>query len=740
MNKTLRKIVDKLISENKDYNNFKLLIDEIEKSGESFNRREILGVFDNKKELGFYYTPDVFCKLISEIAKEKKYSSAIDICCGTGNLLYHLKDQIPDLTGIEINENISTLARYINQEAKIINADSLNYSFERKYDLVVGELPWGMTNHNGKRRELSEIFIRKAFQICNEGGNIIVTAPPHILNIMAFKDFRQEFSKHTSLIVTFPAANNKAIEKFVLLKFSMKKSEAVRLGNIDDLQDFNKNYADFITKNILPEEFGDRWDLKYYEMLEKPLYKKLAEVETKTLGEIAEIIKGRQIEKSAITSNKGDYIYLDPRNLTENGIIYSDPQRYVDKESLKESDFRYIAQPGDILVSCVFKPKIYLYKNGDPDAFVSPHLTIIRSLEDDYILSYLKTQEGKKEFKEQMEDSQSGTITPFLTTSAIKNISIPIIPVSELNSLGDESIKNSTEEQLKKTLEELEAYKKRVSKLEDESDDLTKMKIFIEDRFNKMMLQLNKMDAKLDYIVEYMKEISNDFKNIKSLPREEDEKVLKMCQSIDRKMNVFYEKEKKTIEDYVESIKLWLDFWDVLSLESKKFLPIAEFIFDQLFKIEEADYSPFVVQYCRSLENEILKKLFEAYHFEGLKNVGIEELISEDLQNEKTGRFAKMIKLNKTTYTMGDMHFTMSLLKEGGDTLKGSRLLQHFKEFVVKYFDNRILEKEFMKDLAKITNDFRNKAAHPYIIKLETANECKALLRKNLNVFLESRR
>jgi len=44
----------------------------------------------------------------------------------------------------------------------------------------------------------------------------------------------------------------------------------------------------------------------------------------------------------------------------------------------------------------------------------------------------------------------------------------------------------------------------------------------------------------------------------------------------------------------------------------------------------------------------------------------------------------------------------------------------------------------FLDDINQLTNEFRNKAAHPYSIGIDMAKQCQELLRKSLNVFLES--
>ena len=80
----------------------------------------------------------------------------------------------------------------------------------------------------------------------------------------------------------------------------------------------------------------------------------------------------------------------------------------------------------------------------------------------------------------------------------------------------------------------------------------------------------------------------------------------------------------------------------------------------------------------------------------------------------------------------------MNLLKKNGDTLNKSRLLQHFKEFTLQYFQEQIVEEEFLSDLYTIVDKFRNKAAHIYSIDIDLAKSCKEVLRKNINIFLGS--
>ena len=102
----------------------------------------------------------------------------------------------------------------------------------------------------------------------------------------------------------------------------------------------------------------------------------------------------------------------------------------------------------------------------------------------------------------------------------------------------------------------------------------------------------------------------------------------------------------------------------------------------------------------------------------------------------KSHKFALYLKAKNKKYTLGDMNFIMQLIKPGGKTLSKSALLQDFRQFTLNYFDERIVEKEYLDQINRITEDFRNKAAHPYVLDIQIAQNCLVIIRKCLNEFL----
>jgi len=756
MNKSLQNIINKLRADNRDYTDFRTLLAEIDKSKEPIGKDDILDLVASDFRLQLHTTPNGIAQIIAEIVKPNQYSNAIDICCGTGNILYYLQNQIDDLTGVEISENVTALTSYFNPDIKLITADSFHYSFSKNYDLVVGNLPWGMSvEYNGKHLKSEEAFIRKAFELCTIKGDIVFVVPYNLLLGSTFSEFRKELSANLKLVLGLPSGTMRNTNvKTAMLHFSKQPHTIIKIGLIDALDDIGKSYNDFIKKEVQPNELLDRWDPEYFINHDKSVYKELASIETKKLEELAAIIKGKGFKAEEL-QDEGDFLYLKPIHIQGGQLDVTKANKYVGKEQLKETHFQCIAQPGDIIISTIFSElKLYFFKKDDPPSILSNNLAIIRSASDDYIMSYLQTADGKRVFGEQAKDIRKGITIPHISFKDLQSIQIPILPVADLNSLGNKSIEQSSEAKLLNSMsllnELLEARKNESSKddnLVDEpmvayltprGNELQIVLNFIGDRLSKIETQLQIVNKKLDSLLELIKDLSTDFVRIKNIQRDDEERVFKLWQSLDQKLDIIYKEQTLTIENYVEEIKRWLDLWDILDIESKKFLPIAEFIFDELNRIPEADYSPFIVQYCRALENEILKKLFEAYHTEGLIDVDRKELVSEDLTIDNTSVFAKMVMKDDVRYELGKMSRIMSYLKEGGNTLKKSKLLQHFRAFVVKYFEKQILGSDFLNDLERIRDEFRNKAAHPHILGLQMAKECQVLLRKNLNLFLES--
>jgi len=127
---------------------------------------------------------------------------------------------------------------------------------------------------------------------------------------------------------------------------------------------------------------------------------------------------------------------------------------------------------------------------------------------------------------------------------------------------------------------------------------------------------------------------------------------------------------------------------------TRKFIPIAEYLFSKLQKCKCTDYSPVIIELCRAIENELLLKLFKKYTLDLINKIGKENLddfLHKDKSDKflcnKTGIFVKAIKKAVRThspqYTLGQMNAILSMMKEE-KIISNSTLMKDFKIYLGK--------------------------------------------------------
>ena len=222
-----------------------------------------------------------------------------------------------------------------------------------------------------------------------------------------------------------------------------------------------------------------------------------------------------------------------------------------------------------------------------------------------------------------------------------------------------------------------------------------------------------------------------------------EEKLILFNQLMDKQIRILQDDHKDQIDIYVEIVKRWLGFdWDRLDENSKSFLPIAEYLFTELSQFPDQDFSPFIHQYCRTLENEMLNKIFRAY-LQSLidREIDILKDFSWDFgkkesgkpNDEKTLRLAKEIEgylsidRSRWFFELGRMEKCLRYLT--GKTVNKSPLLQDLRAFIFEYFERHIIAIDFLNELNRITVDYRNSAAHTGIVLLEEAKNGRQEIR-----------
>jgi hypothetical protein len=258
-------------------------------------------------------------------------------------------------------------------------------------------------------------------------------------------------------------------------------------------------------------------------------------------------------------------------------------------------------------------------------------------------------------------------------------------------------------------------------------------------------------EEKIDIIIDLVLNLNKEFGYIKNNPLEIEEKLTLFNRELDEKIKELQNQENDQLDKYSDLVKTWLNYdWERLEELSKQYLPSAEFIFLQLSNLINTDFSPFIIQYCRALETELLNKIFRAYIDEiKAKNTNIEVEFAWDFEkkengqpnNENTLKFAKQLKGYLNTgrsqwfFELGNMELYLRYLT--GNTSKKSPILIDLKKFLLTYFEENILELEFLNELNRITKEYRNRAAHSDIITLDEAKKGRKEIQELLKKFLE---
>jgi restriction endonuclease S subunit len=187
------------------------------------------------------------------------------------------------------------------------------------------------------------------------------------------------------------------------------------------------------------------------------------------IGQLAFVYRGFT-PKPNERKQKGKYLLLGGRNISGGQLIKSSKDAYTD-DIPRESFRRAIAKPGDIIVSTLFdKRKLYIFRRSDPQAVVLDSCAIIRTRAvfeggDDYILSYLRTIKGQEQFLHDAEQATGGEFIPRLSIKDLEAIKVPLLPISDLQRLGDTHIELSTTDELNSLRDELKSKENEVAKL-----------------------------------------------------------------------------------------------------------------------------------------------------------------------------------------------------------------------------------------------------------------------------------
>lgn len=172
----------------------------------------------NRKATGSYYTPTKVVKRLISSLSFAENAKILDPCCGTGNFLLQLPENISfdNIYGIDIDSTSVKIARinmalhYPKIPINIISSHifETDYLLDFKmsdFSIILGNPPWGYNFSDSQKKVLREnyksttnsniesydVFIEKSLRILKEKGQLSFVLPEALLNVKAHSDIRK---------------------------------------------------------------------------------------------------------------------------------------------------------------------------------------------------------------------------------------------------------------------------------------------------------------------------------------------------------------------------------------------------------------------------------------------------------------------------------------------------------------------------------------------------------------------
>lgn len=201
------------------------------------------------------------------------------------------------------------------------------------------------------------------------------------------------------------------------------------------------------SKSFMPEFYNEKLDR---------INEKLDKYDTKELQDIAEIILGRNVERSDF-SEEG-IPYLRVRNVQNGNICNLDSFVIID---CAEKYAKQLLQEGDILLSKNFgQHKVARVNEEDLPAIASNGFFIIRpyGVPEDYLYQYFISKTGKTILENQLSSIEHGTVIMSISKKDLMKIRVPVFDKVTMIDIGNIEEVNASD-----LMKDISAYSKSLA-------------------------------------------------------------------------------------------------------------------------------------------------------------------------------------------------------------------------------------------------------------------------------------
>lgn len=411
----------------------------------------------SRKATGSYYTPTKIVKRLISSLSFAENAKILDPCCGTGNFLLQLPENISfdNIYGIDIDlmsvkiTRLNMALRFPEIPENIISSHifETDYLFDFKmsdFSIILGNPPWGYNFLDSQKKVLREnyksttnsniesydVFIEKSLRILKEKGQLSFVLPEALLNVKAHSDIRKIILNEANIKEIKYLGNAFDGVQCPSIIFRLEKTQ--NHSTVGMFVDDGKNQFEIKTERIVNfEYFSFLTDDDEYKILQK----------IKNTKNCTSLLGNADFALGIVTGNNKDYISSEKTENNELVLKGADIYKYRIKPSNNFIDFQpekfqqvapekmYRAKE-KLFYRFISNQLIFAYDDKQILSLNSCNIVIpkISSLNIKYIMSILNSRVAQFIFQKEFNSIK-------VLRSHIENIPIPIVSSEKQNDI-----------------------------------------------------------------------------------------------------------------------------------------------------------------------------------------------------------------------------------------------------------------------------------------------------------------
>ena len=404
----------------------------------------------NRKATGTYYTPTRIVKKLVNSLSFMDDSSILDPCCGSGNFLLQIPDNIlfSNIYGNDIDPISVKIARinmslkYTNIPIKEIKEHITETNFLTNYKKldfthIIGNPPWGYSFNESEKIALREkfksaamnniesydVFIEHSLSLLKINGELSFVLPEAILNVKAHSDIRSIIIDSTNIKeITYLGNVFDGVQcPCIIFRIENTRKKMSSKGMI--ISNENTHYTINTERNVTPSYFSFFTTDSEYSILQK----------IKNNSNSTNLLGNAVFALGIVTGNNKDYISTNKTKENEIILKGSDIKKYRICPSenyiiFKPENFQQVAPvqmyraKEKLLYRFISNQLIFAYDDKKTLSLNSCNILIpkFKDLNIKYIMAILNSRIAQFIFKKEFNSIK-------VLRSHIENIPIPYI-------------------------------------------------------------------------------------------------------------------------------------------------------------------------------------------------------------------------------------------------------------------------------------------------------------------------